>query len=248
MEHPLCFCADFYPVTTYIRKKDEEIMPGVIWGDYCQLYTPAFWKFLYDNRGDNQRPFSHKLGNSIIEEIVACLLGGYGMPSELGLLAFKRLRDEHLINPGIDFAQIQEALAIPLQMSNGIFKRYRFYNQKSKFIHNFLKRDDLAYIPVDNDLKLRSWLLTVEGIGLKTASWITRNWLQSQNVAILDIHILRAGRIAGFFRHMDVGKHYFALEKDFIDFCAALDALPSDMDALIWSYMKKTNTMAMQLL
>ena len=134
-------------------------------------------------------------------------------------------------------------------MEDGTMKRYRFYNQKSKYIYRFLHRNDLSYIPSDDDISFRNWLLTVDGIGFKTASWITRNWLQSENVAILDIHILRAGKIAGFFGETgDVAKKYHNLENNYIDFCKALEVLPSNMDAIIWNYMKKTNKLALQVL
>lgn len=232
-----------------LPKKEAYLMPGIKWGNYCQLYTPAFWKFMYHSVEPVEQGNQHRLGNTILEEIVACLLGGYGMPSELGLAAFERLRNESLITSGISSKKIQKALSTPFSMADGTLKRYRFYNQKSKYIYNLLQRPDLDSIPTGNDLLLRNWLLTVEGIGPKTASWITRNWLQSENVAILDIHILRAGKIAGFFKEIDnVSKNYFELEGFYIDFCKALDVLPSNMDAIIWSYMKKTNKLALKAL
>ena len=44
---------------------------------------------------------------------------------------------------------------------------------------------------------LRDWLLAIPGIGPKTASWIVRNRTGSSAVAIIDVHILRAGTSAG---------------------------------------------------
>jgi thermostable 8-oxoguanine DNA glycosylase len=191
----------------------------------------------------------HRLGENVIEEVAACLLGGYGMPAELGLAAFERLKSESLLLPGTCFSRIQNALSQPFKLKNGSQKRYRFYNQKSRYIYTFLLRDDLCSIPTYNDIAFRNWLLTVEGIGPKTASWITRNWLQSENVAILDIHILRAGRIAGFFEDQhDVSREYFDLESCYINFCKAIDVLPSNMDAIIWDYMKKTNKLALKVI
>jgi thermostable 8-oxoguanine DNA glycosylase len=234
---------------TNLPKKEAYLMPGVKWGNYCQLYTPAFWKFMYHSVEFDDQFDQHRLGNTILEETVACLLGGYGMPSELGLAAFERLKNESLIIPGIDLKKIQKALSTPFSMPDGTLKKYRFYNQKSKYIYNLLQRSDLNSIPTENDLLLRNWLISVEGIGPKTASWVTRNWLQSENVAILDIHILRAGKIAGFFKEIDnVSKNYFELEGFYIAFCKALEVLPSNMDAIIWSYMKKTNKLALKAL
>ncbi|MDZ3993341.1 hypothetical protein PspTeo4_24872 [Pseudomonas sp. Teo4] len=47
--------------------------------------------------------------------------------------------------------------------------------------------------PLHSGRALRDWLLELPGIGYKTASWVARNWLDADDVAILDIHILRAG-------------------------------------------------------
>ncbi len=244
-------CSDeFYPFefSQIMPKPETELLPGVKWGSCCQLYTPAFWKFLYLSRGFNSKTNSHKLSSNILEEIVACMLGGYGMPSELGLLAFERLKNGSLIQPGVSILRLKEALYTPFQLGNGISKRYRFYNQKSIYIHSFLERKDLNEIPFQNDLSFRKWLLSINGIGFKTASWITRNWLDSENVAILDIHIFRAGKIVGIFKHDDVSKKYLELENCFISFCKAIDVRPSKMDAIIWECMKKTNKLALKIL
>ena len=153
-----------------------------------------------------------------------------------------------MIKEGVSLNELQTALKRPLKLNNGKFSRYRFYNQKSRFIYTFLNRNDLRNIPLDNDLNFRNWLLTIDGIGHKTASWITRNWLHSENVAILDIHLLRAGKIAGFFKHQNVVSKYIDLENSFISFCKAIDVLPSNMDAIIWDYMKKSNKLALKFI
>jgi endonuclease III len=41
--------------------------------------------------------------------------------------------------------------------------------------------------------------MSLPGIGPKTASWIARNWLDADDVAILDIHIMRVGQVIGLF-------------------------------------------------
>lgn len=236
-------------VEQHLPHEDIELMPGIKWGNYCQLYTPAFWKYMYMFSNLPSQENSHRLGSNAIEEVVACLLGGYGIPSEMGLMAFERLKKESLIRPGVSFEKIEKALSTPFLCEGGKAKKYRFYNQKSKYIYKFLQREDLHSIDIDNDITFRNWLLTIDGIGPKTASWVTRNWLQSENVAILDIHILRAGKIAGFFSHTsDVSKNYFILEGYYIAFCKALEVLPSNMDAIIWNYMKKSNRLALRVI
>jgi N-glycosylase/DNA lyase len=243
------FSSDINKVEQYLPNEDIEVMPGIKWGNYCKLYTPAFWKYMYLYYDLPENENSHRLGSNAIEEVIACLLGGYGIPSEMGLLAFQRLKKESLIYPGVSFKKIETALSTPFMAENGKTRKYRFYNQKSKYVYNFLQRDDLDSVDIDNDISFRNWLLSIDGIGPKTASWITRNWLQSENVAILDIHILRAGKIAGFFNGINnVSKNYFTLEESYISFCRALEVLPSNMDAVIWNYMKKTNKLALSVI
>lgn len=228
---------------------DIELLPGIKWGNFCQLYTPAFWKYLYICQSPFEKGNVHRLGDNIIEEIIACLLGGYGIPSEVGILAFRRLKEMSLIFPGVSLAEIEKALASPFLLENGNQIKYRFYNQKSKYIHRFLSREDLQIINTNSDISFRNWLLSIDGIGPKTASWITRNWLQSENVAILDIHLIRAGQIAGIFNKNNVPfKNYYELERSYLSFCTAMDVLPSNMDAIIWSYMKKTNKLALKII
>jgi thermostable 8-oxoguanine DNA glycosylase len=230
--------------------EDHELMPGVRWGDCAQLYTPAFWKIQYISHMQRQEPRRiYKLGKTILEEIIVCLLGGFGMPSEVGLAAFDRLKQQQLIRPKVSREQLYQALVTPFVLPNGKKITYRFYNQKSSYIFKLLNRDDLSAIPLHSDLELRSWLLTVNGIGLKTASWITRNWLDSDRVAILDVHILRAGLLAGFYhKNYDLTKYYLPLEKQYLSFCEALDVSSGIMDAIIWDFMKKTNRLALSAL
>lgn len=241
----LCLSAKQLP------NEHQELLPGVKWGDCSQLYTPAFWKMQYLSHTQIDRTNSiYKLGSSILEEIVVCLLGGFGMPSDIGIAAFDRLKNEDLIRHRVSFEEIHTALCTPYILKDGRKVTYRFHNQKSKYIHALLNRNDLHKIPEQNDIQFRSWLLTIDGIGLKTASWITRNWLNSDNVAILDIHIIRAGVLAGFYKENteNLTKHYFYLERRYLAFCNALEVSSAIMDAIIWDFMKKTNRLALRAL
>jgi len=224
-------------------------LPGLKWGFCYQLYTPAFWKLQYVLNSFSVDKSAHRISKNLMEEIVLCILGGYGIPSEIGIVAFERFRDEQLIRKGVPFERVYAALSQPFQVSKNKFIKYRFANQKARYIHDFLNRSDLNEIPEHDDLSLRSWLMTLKGIGPKTASWITRNWLRSERVAILDIHILRAGMITGFFnKKLNIVTEYYDLENKYLAFCRFLEVRPSDMDAIIWSYMKKNNKLALNIL
>ena len=55
--------------------------------------------------------------------------------------------------------------------------------------------------------------MTLPGIGPKTASWIVRNWMNSDAVAILDIHIVRAGMLMNLYcQGGRVERHYLEIE------------------------------------
>lgn len=225
----------------------HEVLPGISWGFYSKLYTPAYWKIQYLLHHQNDLfSIEYKLGKDILEEVVACLLGGFGLKSETGLAAFERLKSRNQIMAGQGFSSILQSLTEPF-IINGKRVHYRFPNQKSKFITEFLNRSDLENIPVQNDILFRKWLLSIGGIGPKTASWITRNFMDSENVAIIDVHIFRAGILAGLFSQQhDIQKDYFKLEEIFIRFCKALNVQPSKMDALMWLQMKESNRIALK--
>ncbi len=228
---------------------DQELMDGIKWGTCEQLFTPAYWKLQYVlNLNEDVFDIKYKLGNDIVEEIIACMLGGFGLKSEMGIAAFNRLRDANLLKTKTSFEKILKELSKPFLINNKK-SHYRFPNQKAKYISTFLNREDVSNIPIDNDLALRDYLLTVKGIGLKTASWITRNYLNSENVAIIDIHIFRACRLMGLYKeHFDVQKDYNKLETIFLSFCRTINVLPSKMDALIWLQMKLGNRNAINIL
>jgi N-glycosylase/DNA lyase len=229
-------------VNSYIDnfpKPEEQLMPGIKWGCYSQLFTPAYWKTQYIMHNfDGMFSIDYRLGDNLLEEVVACLLGGFGLKAEIGLAAFYRLKSNNQIKFGIDYNEILDSLKEPFKFGDkGV--HYRFPNQKAKFIHAFLNRNDLDLIPEDTDIALRDWLLTVNGIGPKTASWITRNYLDSEKVAIIDVHIYKACLMMGLYtKSFDIQKDYLTLEQLFLNFCSELDVLPSKMDALIWLQMK----------
>lgn len=217
--------------------------------DYGTLYTDAFWKLQYETyEGYGGKDSPKNLDYDYIDEIVACLLGGFGFKAELGWAAFDRLKSRNLIKPGIDYDSIVSALSEPLCVGSSII-HYRFPRQKARYVSDFLGRGDLLNAPIDNDLNFRSWLMTINGIGPKTASWITRNYLCSDNVAIIDIHLYRAGVLTGFINPiLDIQHDYFEIENCFLRYCHTLAVKPSIMDMVMWKNMKRTNKIALSLI
>lgn len=227
----------------------KEVIRQIRWGRFEELFTPAYWASQVWMRCDNSAKSSHRLGTTLFEEIAACLLGGYGIPAEIGLAAFEAIRDEGLLSkPGITQKQFEDVLTQPLRVNDRLV-RYRFARQKSHYLSCAIARvwSDMPHHC--SDVALREWLLELPGIGLKTASWITRNWLDSDNVAIIDIHLHRAGLLAGFFKRTDrVEKHYREMESSFIEFAHAIGTRPSVLDAVIWFDMKAAGNLVQVLL
>lgn len=222
--------------------EDVLVMPDVRWGSAAEPFTPAFWRALIHQSSD-QRP-TWRLGDTLLEETAACLLGGYGIPAEVGLAAYRRLRSEGLLRPGTAEEALYEALHQPLPLSNGSCPRYRFARSKARALAQALRifaRDPAPREPLD----LRRWLLELPGIGLKTASWIVRNHFDCDDIAILDVHLVRAGELMGLFpRAASLPRDYLKLENLFLEFSSRLGVKASVLDACIWAQMKKAGAVA----
>ncbi|MGE5111192.1 MAG: hypothetical protein ACM3JB_10080 [Acidobacteriaceae bacterium] len=236
--------------TMQLPPPETELLPGIHWGNPCALFTPAYWCAQYLMRGSaNMGSGVHRIGQTFAEELTACILGGYGIPAEVGLAAFYRLRDESLISELCTDEQLLEGrLQEPLRVGCR-FVKYRFSHQKAVYLSAAYRAIKTQEIPTDDALKLRAKLITLPGIGPKTASWIVRNWLGSDQVAILDIHVVRAGLLMNLFTpEDDVGKDYIRMEARFISFSQALGVPTSDLDALIWGMMRATPKLVRRLL
>ena len=216
---------------------DDLLLPGLKWGNVGDFFTAAFWKHqavVHDARG-LYRSFS--LGSSLREELAACLLGGHGIPAELGLAAYDRLRTQGLLEGQPCLRSIEHELCRPFRL-NGSSRKYRFARQKARYLAGSLSELDDLELPTDH-VRVRDLLSTLPGIGPKTASWIVRNHYSSDEVAILDIHIIRACVRMGLFTEpRNIARQYRELEKAFLSFCVAIEVPASQMDALMWDLMR----------
>jgi len=236
------------PCPLQLPEAGEEVMPGVKWGFFYDFFTPAFWASrLWLHR--NQNRSIYRIGTTLTEEVAACLLGGHGMRSEIALAAFERIRGMGFLHSGVpQEKQLRRALEAPIEI-DGREVRYRFPKQKSQYLHKAISELRSVTLPAKEPRKLRSWLMTLPGIGPKTASWITRNWLDSDEVAILDVHIHRAGVLCGIFsKHANISTDYFDLERKFLAFACAIGGSAALLDSIMWRYMKDLNRMAIQML
>lgn len=228
---------------------EEEVMSGVKWGRFDHFFTPAYWFSQVWYQRSSSSSVVYRLGDTLAEEVVACLLGGHGLPAEVGLAAFDRLKSRGFLSASAcSQEEVCAALVEPL-IIRGRPVRYRYPKQRSQFVAEAINRLGRESAPLSDDMALRDWLLTFTGIGPKTASWITRNFLDSDNVAILDIHIFRAGLLAGLFRpNQTVTKHYSLLEDRLVGFSRALGVRLSILDTLMWCQMRDMGPVALNAL
>jgi N-glycosylase/DNA lyase len=222
-----------------------EILPGVRWGRFEEFFTPAFWISREWIDGGRSALANYAIGGSLREEVAACLLGGHGMPAEVGLAAFRRLRERGLLDGRCAQGVIESALAEPLAVSERRVK-YRFPRTKARFVSLAMQRLNVEAAPTKSGRGLRDWLLTFYGIGPKTASWIARNAVHSDEVAILDIHLIRAGVLMGLFSpRQSVQRDYFRMEERLVSFARIVGMRLSRFDNMVWCYMRQLNRLAL---
>jgi thermostable 8-oxoguanine DNA glycosylase len=191
-------------------------------------------------RWDDANPDYVSPNASVAEETGFCLLGGYGIRYEVNEAAFERLKDHQVfdLDAAIAHDLILALLNEPLKIG-GRLVRYRFPNQRARRLSGM--REHLRDLEVDgmDPQGMRDALQSIDGIGPKTASWIVRNLLGSDEVAIIDVHILRACTLMGVFpEDIRLPRDYAPLERRFIDFSEALEVRPSVLDAVMWSEMR----------
>ncbi len=249
MSQEVAYYAQSQLKTLVLPNASLEVLPGIVWGAVEQPFTPAFWaaQVHLAGRGDDTPP-TFRLGRSFHEEAVACLLGGHGIPAEMGLAAFEALRSHGFLEGCCPSeGEVCSVLERPLRIRDRHL-RYRFARQKGRYVAALLQ--NLNELPSNlDDRQLRDWLLQSPGIGLKTASWIVRNWRGSDSVAIIDIHLHRAGLLTGFFtRHDALPKSYLGMEERYLDFALAIGVQASLLDAIIWQQMRQAGKLVHRVL
>jgi N-glycosylase/DNA lyase len=128
------------PLALYIElpPANAEVLPGIQWGAIEAFPSPAYWTYqVLAHRVAGQR-IRYRLGESLREEVAACILGGHGIPAAVGGAAFRRLREREVLTsvPSEDdlFVQLSEPLVV-----NGRSVRYRFARQKARYLSGALR-------------------------------------------------------------------------------------------------------------
>lgn len=213
---------------------------SVRWGQPWQFDTPAYWIA----QAEMFRPVdNYRIGSNLEEEVAACILGGYGLPALIGVRAFEAVRDAGLINQNrsVTAVELERVLRAPLQIGDR-FVRYRFPRQRAHRVAAALERLRGTRPPA-NGVELRNWLLHLPGVGPKTASWIARNHTGTDDVAIIDVHVLRAGQRAGVFDpSWTAARDYPRCEALFVAWARFGGVRASVVDACIWSQLSKSGS------
>lgn len=229
---------------------DEYLLPGIKWGDPWCVFTPAYWLALAWMAELDAKPLSrYRARDGVVEELVFCLLGGYGITAEMATAAYDQCTNAGLIeNRETRLEAWVSVLSAPLVMG-GRNVRYRYPNQKSEYLASVMETVRRESLCMDSGLELRDQLLGMSGVGYKTASWVARNVLDCDDVAILDIHIIRAGKLCGLFKDCDrVEKDYRGMEARFLSFCHAIGLRPAALDCVIWDGMREAGNLPIRAL
>ena len=219
---------------------EEEVLPGVRYGRPDELLTPAYWDIRCKTTSTPEFDFVNRHG-SLIEEIGFCLLGGYGVTLEVAEAFFQVLKARKIFDEKSDPSEelIMKLLCTPTRVA-GRRHQYRFPRQRAYRLHKALKKLRSMQLQTNDPILFRNEIQSLEGVGPKTASWIARNWLGTDSVAILDIHILRAGWVMNLFsEECKLPRDYALLEKKFLTFAENIKVRASVLDAIIWSDMRK---------
>lgn len=235
-------------VSIELPAQDTEILPGVRWGRVEAFPTPAYWAYQVIARRIASQTIHYKLGATLREEVGACLLGGHGIPASIGLAAFEHLKMKGAFTGDPpDERDLRQWLSEPIVLGERQV-RYRFASQKARYLAAALRKLTNESAP-STGRSFRDWITSVPGIGYKTASWIARNWLDADDVAILDIHIFRAGVLTGFLDpELTVERHYLQLEEQFLDFSRAMGLKASELDSVIWLEMAQSRATVERIL
>jgi thermostable 8-oxoguanine DNA glycosylase len=237
-------------VRRQVPDPEAMLMPGVRWGHHWVVFTPAYWLsqmwMAGIHEGSQARYAAH---GTLDEELVFCILGGFGVTAELAKSAFEACKKANLITDRVVAASSwEETLSHPLPV-NGRHIRYRYPRAKAKYLAGAMTYLRESSIEIADGRSLRDCLLKIPGVGPKTAGWVARNYLDTDDVAILDVHIVRAGLLCELFQPTQrVERDYFAMEARFINFCRRLGARPAVLDCLIWDQMRVLGRTAVEAL
>jgi len=216
-----------------IPSPDHLVLPGVRWGHADEFPAAAYWlQKALTWRLEQERP-ALQASRSLPEEVGAWLLGGHGVTAAVAQAAFERLRGlGAFARPGVPEAQWAAWLAEPLQVG-GQQVTYRLATQRSRYLGATLPAVFAGDLTQEGPA-LRDWLMTLPGLGPKSASAIVRRWCGADDVAVLDPYVQKVGQVMGLFgRKLTVERHYLEMEDRFLQLCLAMQVRAHEVEAVM---------------
>ena len=190
--------------------------------------------------------------HEVEDELLFCLLGGFGITFEHGQSAYVTIRQLRPFSIDWKNEQLFEAILSSLmrpqfepRRRDGSLRRYRFPKQKASVIVKARQwvhaQDplDKRLIQLGSPKDRRRFLSECPGMGFKSASWLLRNLGLGGELAIIDVHVLRAlldsRRIP---QDVQIPKDYEIAEEAFLAWCDELDAPAAAFDLFVWHWQR----------
>lgn len=184
-------------------------------------------------------------------ELIFCLLSGHSVTFELALSATSVVSGLEPFSESWTRGKLRTALQRELsrpqfepRRRDGSLRRYRFPKRKAELISNAVQwvhgqgSIEAALLECTNDAQRRNWLCECPGIGFKTASWLLRNTGWASQLAILDVHLIRAMKEAGLIDSVSLPRDYVAVEQTFLLWALELEAAPAALDLFLWDLQR----------
>jgi len=179
------------------------------------------------------RKVRNRSEKDVFSELCFCILTPQSSAHTCGCI-IKKMQDSRILFSGTP-GQIRPYL-----------KNARFYKNKTKYLiearRMFSRNGRISIknrLDIENIEQTREWLVkNVKGIGYKEASHFLRNIGLGENLAILDIHILRKLKETGVIRDIPktlTRKKYLEIEKKLRGFSGKIKIPVSHLDLLFWS-------------
>jgi N-glycosylase/DNA lyase len=181
------------------------------------------------------------------KELVFCVLGGHGVTFELASSATKVVTALRPFDPAWTIGRLRGTIRRELskpqfepRRRDGSLRRYRYPTRKAHLI-----ADAVAWVNAEGGLRRglaahgtesarRAWLCECPGVGMKTASWLLRNSGWAKNLAILDVHVMRAMAEADIIQGAVLPGDYEAVEMAYLSWADRLGACPAALDLFLW--------------
>ena len=210
------------------------------------------WRIVADLYCEAVHPSGSSAWPDLEQELLFCLLGGFGITYEQGRSAATIIYRLDPFSEDWSDDALFETIARRLEQpwfepprQDGSLRRYRFPRHKASVIVNARRwlRDNTTLNErlrgLDSCKERRELLSECPGVGMKTASWVLRNLGLGADLAIIDTHVLRAlsdsSRVPETVR---LPRDYELAEKAFLTWCTQLDAPPAAFDLFVWDWQR----------